>query len=448
MSPPGAGPLEPYERDFEIFRAGVGGDPAWLRGLRKDAMGQFREAGFPSTRLEAWKYTSTRPIAEAGFTLAASDTGSLTLDQVEQLCFPVFACSLFVFVNGRFAPSLSTPSTRAAGLPFESLARLRTENPAFLEGRLGRVAELKEHPFAALNTAFLDDGAAISLPAGAVEEEPVHLVFVSVGDGDEAPWVTHPRVLVHAAAGSRVTIIQDHVSVGSAPRFTNAVTEVTVEENARVDLVLLQREGDASHHISGLHVRQERDSRVSTHTVTLGGGFVRNDLTSLLAGEGADCELRGLFLGTGDETVDNHTLVDHAVPHCTSRELYKGVLAGTSRGVFQGRVIVRPDAQQTNAFQSNPNLLLSDGAEVNTKPQLEIHADDMRCSHGATIGQLDPDALFYLRCRGIAELAARDLLTQGFATEITDSLPAQALGERVRELLLDRLHGAGNGARS
>jgi Fe-S cluster assembly protein SufD len=234
-------------------------------------------------------------------------------------------------------------------------------------------------------------------------------------------------------------VIQDHVSIGSGAAFTNAVTELLVGADARLEFVLLQREDDLAFHVSGLFVRVARDAALTSHVLSLGGRLVRNDLSALLSEPGAECTLRGLFLGTGDRVVDNHTLVDHAVPHGTSRELYKGVLGGRSRGVFRGRVIVRPHAQKTNATQSNPNLLLSDAAEIDTKPQLEIHADDVRCSHGSSIGQVDPEALFYLRARGLGERQARDLLTRGFAQEIATALPSAPLAERVSELLLERL---------
>jgi Fe-S cluster assembly protein SufD len=296
------------------------------------------------------------------------------------------------------------------------------------------MASLKEHPFAALNTAFLDDGAALHVPPGATALPPAHVVFLASREA-----VQHPRVLVVAGAESRVALIQDFVTLGAAPGFTNAVTEVVAGPGSRVDLVLVQREGAASFHVSNLQVRQERDSRVAVHTLTLGGSLVRNDAVLVLADEGAELDLRGLFLGGGSQLVDNHTLVDHAMPHGTSRALYKGILGGRARGVFRGRVVVRPDAQRTDALQSNPNLLLSDGARIESQPQLEIYADDVRCNHGSSIGRLDSDALFYLRARGIDEPAAREILTRGFAAEILSALPVPALGEALAELLGERL---------
>jgi Fe-S cluster assembly protein SufD len=280
----------------------------------------------------------------------------------------------------------------------------------------------------------------VFVPEGSRIEQPLHLVFLGVAA--DRPQVQHPRTLVVAGAGSRAALIQDHVSQGSASAFTNAVIEVYVERDAQLDLVILQRENDATFHISNLCVRLERGARCSLHTLTLGGRLVRNDVVVVLADEGADCTLNGLFIGAGDQLLDQHTVVDHAMPHGESRQLYKGILGGRARGVFRGRVIVRPDAQHTNAAQSNPNLLLTAGAEVNSKPQLEIHADDVKCNHGSSIGQLDPDALFYLRSRGLDEGRARDLLTRGFAAEILEALPVPGLAQGLEEPLLDHLRAA------
>jgi Fe-S cluster assembly protein SufD len=426
---------------FEGFvRARAEGEPAWLEALRQQALGIFAEQGLPSTRLEEWRYTSAAPLARIPFTLPEAP-GRVGRDDLEALSSPVFACSLFVFVDGRFDAGLSSAGALAGGARLDDLARLRREEPGLLEGHLGRLVDLKQHPFAALATAFLDDGAVLHIPPGVRLDDPLHLVFV--GTGGPQALEQHPRLLVRAEEGSRVTLIQDHVTLGGGPGLCNAVTEIDVGPNARVDHVLLQREGPERFHVSNLQARVARDARLFVHTLTLGGAWTRNDLGVRLEDTGAECTLDGVFVGDDDQLIDNHTLVDHAVPHGTSQELYKGILGGKARGVFRGRVIVRPDAQQTRAQQSNPNLLLSDGAEVDTKPQLEIHADDVRCSHGSAIGQVDPDALFYLRARGIPERRARDLLARGFACEITARLPSEALREVIDQVVLDKLQGRG-----
>jgi Fe-S cluster assembly protein SufD len=417
-------------------RAELGPEPGWLAALRDEAREAFADRGFPHPRLEEWRYTNLAPLAKARFEFAPAGPALVSEAELESLAFPLFACSNATFVDGRFAPGLSVPRALEGAVRVESLAALRTRAPERLEPHLGSLGSVKEHPFAALNTAFLDDGAALLVPPGASVAQPAHLVFLASREA-----VQNPRVLVVAGAGSQVALIQDHVSLGEAPGFTNAVTEVLAGPGARVDLVLLQREGAGSFHVSNLQVRQERDSRVSVHTICLGGRLLRNDAEALLADEGAELSLRGLFLGGGSQLVDNHTLVDHAMPRGTSRQLYKGILGGRARGVFRGRVVVRPDAQRTDARQSNPNLLLSDGAEVDSKPQLEIYADDVRCSHGSSIGRLDEDALFYLRARGLEEPAARELLIRGFAAEILTALPSPALGEALAELLDRRLRG-------
>ena len=426
-----------YLERFERFETGFDDDPAWLRSLRREAAGCFAEQGLPDRKREEWRYTNVTPLAKPDFELLEPGVSGISRDAIEAVATPVFACGLSVLVDGRFAPELSSPLALSDGVRVESLARLRREAPEQLEPWLASLALPKQHPFAALNTAFLDDGAVLRVPRGADLEQPVHVVFVS--SAGEAPRVRHPRLLVVAEPGSRVRLIQDFVSLGEDAGFSNAVTEVRVEEGASVDLVLLQREGAGGFHVANVSARVERDARFSSHTLAFGGRLLRNDLSVLLADQGADCTLNGLFIGAGRQLIDNHTLVDHAMPHGTSRELYKGILAGQARGVFRGRVIVRPDAQKTNAVQSNPNLLLGDGAEIDTKPQLEIHADDVRCSHGSSIGQLDESALFYLRTRGIPEAAARELLVRGFAAEVLAALPVEALAEGLDDAVGERL---------
>jgi len=418
-------------------------DPAWLQSLRAEAAARFAEQGLPSTKLEEWRYTNLTPLAKLRFEPPGSAPAPVTRGDVEALCFPVFACSVFVFVDGRFRPELSSPRALSGSLRVESLAELRASAPERLAGQLGRLADPKRHPFVALGTACLDDGACLFVPRATDVVQPIHVVQIASGAAPDR--VCHSRLLLVAEAGSHVTVIQDFVSLAGARGFSNAVAEVTIEQGAAVDLVLLQRENAESFHVSNLEVRIGRDARFAAHTLTLGGGFVRNDLNAVLEDEGASLRLDGLTVAGGNQLVDNHTVVDHAMPHGESRQRYKGVLGGHARGVFRGRVVVRPGAQKTNAEQSSANILLSEGAEIDAKPQLEIWADDVKCSHGASIGRLDENALFYLRSRGIAQAAARDLLVQGFASEVLASLPSPALAEGLTELLRDQMRGAGAG---
>jgi Fe-S cluster assembly protein SufD len=429
------------ERSRFFAQAAGRSDPPWLRTLRAEAAARFAEQGLPSTRLEEWRYTNLTPLAKLRFELAEGPAPAVSRDQVEALGSPLFACSVFVFVDGRFRPDLSTPRALARGLHVESIAELRTQAPERLAGRLGRLADPKQHPFVALATAFLDDGACLIAPRGEVAPQPIHVLQIASGAAEDR--VQHPRLLVIAEPESRVTLIQDFVSLSGARAFTNAVAEIEVEAGASLDLVLVQRESPDTFHLSNLEARIGRGARFAAHTLTLGGGFVRNDLNAVLEEEGAALRLDGLTVAGGEQLVDNHTVVDHAVPHGESRQRYKAVLGGRARGVFRGRVLVRPDAQKTNAEQSNATILLAEGAEIDAKPQLEIWADDVKCSHGASIGRLDENALFYLRSRGIGEAAARDLLVQGFAAEVLTSLPSPALSEGLSELLRDQMRGAG-----
>jgi Fe-S cluster assembly protein SufD len=420
-------------------------EPAWLAGMRREAAARFAEAGLPHSRLEEWRYTNLTRFARVPFELATA-SATVSREALEQVSFPVYACSVYVFVDGVHRPELSAPRALTAGVRVLSLAELLAKEPERVEAELGSLVDPKLHPFAALNTAFLDDGAVLLVPGGAQLLQPIHVVFAS--SGAEPDRVRHPRVLVVAGPESRGDVIIDHVDLAPARGFTNTVIEVRVERAAELGLMLVQREADLTTHVSNLGARVERDARLSAHTVTLGGALVRNDANVLLAEEGASCRLNGLFAGDGEQLLDHHSLIDHAMPHGQSRQLCKGILGGSARGVFRGRVIVRPDAQRTDAEQSNPNLLLSPDAEVNSKPQLEIHADDVKCRHGSSIGRLDEDALFYLRARGLDEGEARDLLTRGFAAEVLDALPVPALGTALATLLATRFGRAAEGAGS
>jgi Fe-S cluster assembly protein SufD len=415
----------------ERFRAT---GPDWLSALRRKSMDRLGETGFPTTRVEEWKYTNPAPITKVAWVTAPEAT--IDRESLERLSFPVFACSVIVFVNGRFAPDLSTSSALRPHLGVTSLADDLADDGDAASG-LGGLSMGAQGGFADLNLAFFEDGARVRIPAGEVHQIPIHLVFVNAPG--EAPAAIHPRVWIHAEPGSQATVIEDHVSLGPGTSLTNAISEIQVGENARVEWIKVQREDPSAFHVAGLHARLERAARLSAHSICFGTALTRNDVRITLAAEGAECDLQGLFVAGGDQHVDNHTWIDHAKPHGTSRERYKGILDGRARGVFNGRIVVRMDAQKSNAEQQNANLLLSRDAEINTQPQLEIYADDVKCSHGSTVGQLDPDALFYLRSRGVPEEEARLLLMRGFVSEITRNLSVPALAERVEDLAVERL---------
>ena len=370
-----------YEAQHEAFAAARTQDPGWLVALRADAIARFAELGFPSTKLEEWRYTNVAPLAKLALELQAGE---------------------------------SSPD---------------------IPPKMGSILDAKDRPFALLNTAFVSKVSVVTTRRNESRGEAVRLDF------EARSGIQHPRVFIQLEEGSRATVVIDHSSGATAPGLTNLVVEADVGANAHLELVFLQREDDGHFHVSNVACRVARDGRVTTDTLTVGGALVRNDLDVLLADEGARCDLRGLFIGEGLRLVDNHTCVDHAMPHCSSRELYKGILGDRSKGIFRGRVIVRPDAQKTDATQSNPNLLLGEGAEIDTKPQLEIYADDVRCAHGATVGQLDEEALFYLRSRGLGREEARSLLIHAFANEIVAGLP-EAVGEFAGELIEGAVQGA------
>ena len=321
------------------------------------------------------------------------------------------------------------------GVKAGSLASALDSDGGLLEEHLARYASYRRNAFTALNTAFVEDGAFVYLPKDAVVKEPIHLLFLSTASKD--PAVCHPRNLIVAGSSAQATVIESYAGLEGGVYFTNAVTEIVTGEQSRIDHTRLQRESERAFHVATMEVSQHRDSAFASRSISIGAKLVRNDLNVLLNGEGCDCTLDGLYLAGGEQHVDNHTTIDHAKPHCSSRELYKGILDGKSTGVFNGKIIVRKDAQKTDARQTNNNLLLSEESLINTKPQLEILADDVKCTHGATIGQLDEEALFYLRTRGIGDAAARSLLTYAFASEIIGRIRIQPIQCRL-DLLLSR----------
>ena len=406
--------------DFEQLEKTSRGEPSWLRKMRRDAIERFADVGFPTTHDEDWRFTNVAPIARTRFAIAPR--ASVPSPEV----FRDTDAIRLVFVNGRLA-SKATDSGIVAGSLRESLGNSRVAEH-FSDGRVT--------PFAALNTAFFGDGAFIEIPKGVILTRPLHLVFVS--SPDHAPTVSHPRNLLVIGGEAQATIIESYVGFGDEPYFTNAVTEIVVGERAVVDHYKFQDERPQAFHIAVLDTRQERGSTLTTSSLSFGGALVRNEITAVLS-EGVECTLNGLYLAGGRQHVDHHTIIDHAQPHAASREFYKGILDGRSTAVFNGRILVRKDAQKTDAKQTNKNLVLSEEATIHTKPELKIFADDVRCTHGATVGQLDAEALFYLRSRGIEEAQAREMLTVAFARDMLDRVKVEGLRARLEETLSARL---------
>ena len=408
--------------------------PQWLRDLRARGAARFAALGFPTVRQEEWRFTNVGPIAETTFRLGeAAPTNASEL--ASRVSIPSVAARL-VILNGRFAPELSDVRALPGGVVAGSLAR-HLAGDAPQAAHLGQVP-WEQAPFVALNIAFLEDGAFIAVPANTIVEHPIHVIVINGGAGKT---MAHPRMLIVVGANSQACVAQTFLGAAGECHWTNVVTEVSLGENATLDLVTDQRETDTAYHTAALHVHLQRSSTFRSRTVILGGKLLRNDVMAVMAGEGAHCALDGCYLVDGERLVDNHTTIDHATPHCTSHELYKGILDGRARAVFNGRIIVREDAQKTDAKQTNRALLLSDAAMINSNPQLEIFADDVKCTHGAAIGQLDEEALFYLRARGLTVKDARDMLIHAYAGEVLEGISIESLRHQLeRELFvqLDR----------
>ncbi|HYL05953.1 MAG TPA: Fe-S cluster assembly protein SufD [Thermoanaerobaculia bacterium] len=450
----------PYLADWEGFRRELpAAEPAALAALRRAAIQRFAVLGFPTTRQEEWRFTNLAPLARASFQRAegaAAGAPRIAPADLAPWCFA--AAARLVFVDGRFAPELSSvdgsgsaaaPPVAGRGTPRSSLppgalvsglAAALARAPQQLEPHLGRYAGFQDQPFVALNTAFLHDGAVVMLPRGAVLQLPIHLLYLSTGGSPDRPaTISYPRNLIVAGEGSQVTVVETYAGIGGGAYWSCGVTELIAGPSAVVDHYKVQRESLDAYHLATLQVYGERSSVISSHSISLGGGLVRNDVNAMLDGEGIDCILNGLYLAEGRQVVDNHMRVEHAKPHCASHELYKGILDGKARSVFNGLIHVHHGAQKTDAKQSNRNLLLSADAIANSNPRLEIFADDVKCTHGSTVGQLDDDAVFYLRSRGIGLDAARSLLTYAFASDILARIKVEPVRHDLEELLFARL---------
>lgn len=410
--------------------------PHSLHNIRREAIERFHELGFPNIRSEEWRFTSLAGLTGIAFERATPGDRAHRADELVRL----LPCreNRLVFVNGYYAPGLPT---KAEGVILRSFGEAFRSDTFPLEQHLCHYADYRAHPFAALNTAFLEDGAFVRVAAGAVVETPIHLVHVATGGS--GPRVCHSRNLVVLEEHSQATVIETYIGPAATPMdgnryFTNAVTEIVGGEGAILDHYKVQVESDSAFHIATIQIQQGRGCVVRSHSFSFGAALARTELNAVLA-EGSDSTLNGLSVAGGKQHVDTRTSIDHAKPHATSHELYKGILDQRSSAVFNGRIIVRKDAQKTDAKQTNKNLVLSEGATINTKPELQIHADDVRCTHGATIGQLDGDSLFYLRSRGIGHERAREILIAAFAQEIIDGIRAEPLRKYVEQTLASRL---------
>jgi Fe-S cluster assembly protein SufD len=410
-----------------------GSTQAWVRELRERARDRFEQTGFPTTRDEAWRYTNLAPVMRQAFAPASPDGRSVFAEQLRAASFEGLKAHRLVLVGGHHRADLSDIPRAGGGVWIGSLMEAMARDAQTLEATLGRIGTPEIGPLAALNSAFLLDGAYVRVAADTTVEQVIHIVYAAAPDA-----LISPRTLLVAGANSRATVVEHYIGVDGSRYLNNALTEVVLAPGAKLTYYRVQEEGAQGFHIGGVHVRQGPDSEFASHTIDLGGLLVRNDLRTVLA-EGATCALNGLYVASGRQHVDNHTVIEHAAARSTSRELYKGVLDGRARAVFNGRVVVQPNAQKSDAEQTNNNLLLSEDAEIDTKPELEIYADDVKCSHGATVGSLDPDQLYYLRTRAVDEAAARDLLTFAFANDVLRRFQVAPLRAALDRRLVNRL---------
>jgi Fe-S cluster assembly protein SufD len=412
--------------------------PKWLMNIRKSGLARFSENGFPALHDEDWKYTNVKAIAELPFKPVTELADSLpTAADLEKFHFLKTSETLLVFVDGQFASSLSKLPTAQKGVLITNLKDALTKVPELIEQKLSKLSTLDANGFTGLNTAYFEDGVFIHVAASQTVEQPVHALFISTGS--EAGITANTRNLIVADASSHLTYMENYVSLGDAATFSNAVSEFFVGDNAHVEHVKFQEQDANSYHIAGLYSEVGRDARMWSHSIALGAALSRNNIRMRLNGPGLEAVLNGLYLTRGKQLADHHMFVEHAAPSCESHEYFNGILDDESRGVFHGRIFVHRVAQKTDAKQTNKNLLLSDNARANTKPQLEIYADDVKCTHGATVGQMDDKAIFYLRARGLPLEVARRMLMHAFAGEIIERVQHRTIREELDAIIWDRL---------
>jgi Fe-S cluster assembly protein SufD len=428
-----------YISKFTEFEKTLNGEKTSdLHKVRKDAISKFGALNVPTQKDEEWKYTNISPLLKYNFS-PISAKANVSSELISNYLFDMMEHSLLVFVNGVFSPELSKLIDIPKGVEIGSLADAIKNNNPVAKKHLGKYAENENYFFTTLSSAFTKDGAFVYIPDGNVVEDPIHIIFLTKSGSEKI--ITQPRNLFVAGKNSQVTIIEHFIFDEDSVYFTNSVTEIVADENSNVDHIKLQEESKKAFHVARMEVDQKRNSNFSSHLISDGAEISRNDFNARFNDEGSECMLNGLFMIDGEQLFDAHTMIDHAKPHCSSHEHYKGILQDKSKGVFNGKVMVRQDAQKTNAFQENNTILLSDDALMNTKPQLEIFADDVKCSHGATIGKLNDEAKFYLKSRGIGEESATAILIHAFASDVITSIKIPALRDYLEEIISKRFNG-------
>jgi len=429
--------VTPFEEAFRAFAEGDGSDaPSGIQSMREAAFETFRRLGFPTTKNEDWHFTSVAPIVEHDYLYITTPSGDVRPAALSPFTFGQSDWHTLVFVNGRYSPELSATTELPRGVRVLDLQRAWRDAPELAE-QLGQITTYDDRAFTALNTAFMHDGAVVSIEREIEVDSPIHLLFVT--DAVAAKSVMHPRNLIAVGRHAKATVVESYVSLSDAVYFTNAVTEVAIGEGATLRHYKMQREGMRAYHVGTIDAHQARDSHYFSFSLAIGGSLTRTNVYTTLDGEGCGSTLNGLYMLDGEQHCDHQTMIVHAQPNCYSREVYKGVLDGQSHGVFNGKVYVDPIAQKTDGKQTNNTLLLSDKAHIDTKPQLEIFADDVKCTHGATVGRLDEQALFYMKSRGVSRELARRLLTYAFAADVLETLEQQSVREELERMTLRRV---------
>jgi Fe-S cluster assembly protein SufD len=426
-----------YQSKFEALERSLNGEKSTpLHMLRRAAIQQFAQNGFPTTRQEEWRFTNISPITKIDFQpILQYELRGISRDDIKK--YLLDGAIHVVFVNGMFSSELSNIANLPQGVMVGSLAETLKKHPEKIQPYIDRLVKGEESAFTALNTAFIKDGGCILVPKDSMIDRPIQFLFIA--SDHEQVYAAQPRNLIVVGVNSQCKVVETYVGLAQNAYLTNTVTEIVLGENSHLEHDKLQVENMNAFHIGTTQIQMNAASQYTSNAISLGGSLIRNNITAVFDAEGSECTLNGLSLGSGTQVIDNHTAIDHAKPHCNSHELYKAILDGGSKGVFNGKIFVRKDAQKTDAKQTNRTLLLSDDATINAKPQLEIFADDVKCTHGATIGQLDDEQVFYLRSRGIDLAAARDILTFAFAGDVVNRITIEPLRQKVERIIRTRL---------
>ena len=428
-----------YLSNFKPFEEKLNGQSkSFLHDIRKEALKQLAEIDFPTNKNEEWKYTNVSPILKHNFVPAVNSVlPEYSKDQIKEFLFNAFDYHLLVFVNGIFSEELSEISELPNGVIVGSLKKIYEENPELIDGYINKLSKI-DNAFNALNTLYALDGLIAIVPDGMIIEKPIQVLYLNSSDKESV--LSMPRNLIVAGKNSQLSVIANYRGFNGKIYFSNIITEVFVDEYAIVDLCKVQNENLESYHIEKVQAYQKKNSVFNHYNINFGGAIVRNDINSVLDAENIETHYYGLYMANEKQHMDNHTFIDHTKPNCMSNEVYKGILDDHSRGVFNGKIIVRKDAQKTNAYQQNKTILLSKTATIDTKPQLEIFADDVKCSHGATVGHLDETSEFYIRSRGVPQELAKSMLIRAFANDVIETLKIEPLKEQINHMIFEHLH--------